>query len=213
MQTPQRRAHVSQETERRTRRILLGVAALGFVGLAAAAGLFLFGGGGSDARAAIRGAGCTLREVPAVRQTNHVEQMPKRSVYNTWPPTSGPQSPEPAPYDFYTEPVEQHRILHDLEHGGVAIQYGAKVADAEVEKIRGWYQDDPNGIVIAPLPDLGASIALTAWTTPEGGAGERGTGVLVKCPRFDGDVFDTFLDTYGFRGPERAPRDALTPGS
>lgn len=219
MQAPQRRtAPVSADTERRTRLILYGVAALGFIGLAAVLGLLTLGGGESaareeSARTAVTDAGGTLTTKQASDDQIHVESPPKRSEYNTWPPTSGPHHPQPSPYDFYTEPVEQYRLVHNLEHGSVIIQYGSKVPPAEVQQIESWYRDDPNGIIVAPLPELGDRIALTAWTTPEDDAGGRGTGVLAKLPRFDERAFDAFVSAYAFRGPERFPEELLTPGT
>jgi hypothetical protein len=143
----------------------------------------------------------------------HVEDPPKRSEYNTWPPTSGPHHPSYAPFDIYTEPVEQYRFVHNLEHGGITIQYGSNVPPAEVAKIENWYREDPNGLLVAPLPELDDQIALTAWTTPADDPGARGTGVLAKLPRFDERAFDAYKSAYAFRGPERFPKDTLLPGT
>ena len=219
VQAPQRRsAPVSAETERRTRLILYGAAALGFVGLAVAIALFTLGGGTDQTnhervRSAMVDAGGTLTTARATEQGDHVAEAPERSKYNTWPPTSGPHADRWAPYDVYTEPVEQYRLVHNLEHGGVVIQYGKEVPPAEVEKLVNWYREDPNGLVIAPMPDLGNQIALTVWTTPQDDPGARGTGVLAKLPRFDERAFNAFRSTYAFRGPERFPEELLTPGS
>ena len=79
-----------------------------------------------------------------------------------------------------------------------------------------WYRDDPNGIVIAPRPSLGNRIALAAWDADPDQPGEEappGRGILAKCPGFDKEAFDAFRDEYGFKGPERFPREALSPGS
>jgi hypothetical protein len=219
VQAPQRRtAPVSAETERRTRLILYGAGALGFVGLALAIALFTFGGGSDQTshervRSAMADAGGTLVTKPASEQGDHVPEAQPRSEYNSWPPTSGPHADRWAPYDVYTEPVEQYRLVHNLEHGGIVIQYGSKVPAAEVQEIESWYREDPNGLVIAPLPELGNQIALTVWTTPQDDPGARGTGVLAKLPRFDERAFNAFRSTYAFRGPERFPEELLTPGS
>lgn len=215
MQAPRQRGQLSPETERRTRLILYAVAALGFLGLAAAIGLFALGGdggGGDGEPAAIRSAGCTLQTFPG-GEAAHVEKSPERSTYNSFPPTSGPHNPTPAPFDVYSEPVEQYRLLHNLEHGALVIQYGPNVPSESVEEFVAWYRDDPNGVVIAPLPELKNRIALAAWTTEEGKEDEPGKGVLAKCPRFDEGAFDAFKDAYAFRGPERFPRDLLEPGT
>src|SRR5215211_3576347 len=61
VQAPARRSPVSAETERRTKFVLYGVAALGFSGLAAAIALFTASGSGGEPKSAanvIREAGC-----------------------------------------------------------------------------------------------------------------------------------------------------------
>ncbi len=89
--------------------------------------------------------------------------------------------------------------------------------DADIEALIEWYRGDPNGILIAPYPQNGDRITLSAWTAevdpqnPQETTDER--GVLGRCPGFSEDAFDAFLDEYGFKGPERFPRDQLAPGS
>ena len=56
------------------------------------------------------------------------------------------------------------RLVHNLEHGAVILQYGDKVSAEQVRAITAWYQRDANAVVVAPLPKLGAKVALTAWT-------------------------------------------------
>jgi hypothetical protein len=190
--------------------ILFSVAGLGILGLAVAIGLFVFAGGGSStAREAIEGAGGTLQQVESLEATNHVQAAPERSAYNTWPPTSGPHHPEPTPYLVFDEPVEQFRLVHNLEHGGIIIQYGSDIPQEQVDAMAAWWRNDPNGIIIAPFPDLGDEITLSAWAAPS--QEERGTSYLARLPRFDEEAFDAFKDAYGFRGPERFPRELLTP--
>ena len=103
--------------------------------------------------------------------------------------------------------------MHNYEHGAVGIQYGSQVPDATVQQLEDYYDQDPEGLLLAPYPSLGDQIALTAWWDETPGEGDKGKGVVAKCPGFDEDAFDAFLDAYGFQGPEAFPRDALQPGS
>jgi Protein of unknown function (DUF3105) len=192
------------------------VAALGFVGLGVVVAVFLFSSSSTSAAEAFQDVGGTVEIFPAARSGLHVTKPPKRSEYNSFPPTSGPHHPVPAPFGVYDEPVEQYRLVHNLEHGGVVIQYGKDVPQETVNQVLDWYRDDPNGIVIAPLPGLGREFALTAWTSEEarpGGSPPAGMGVLAESTRFDKKAFDAFMDDYAFKGPERFPKDALAPGS
>jgi hypothetical protein len=224
VQSPKARTSERSPEDRRRLLILVAVAASGFVGLGVVALLFAFsgGGGGGDARAALEDSGCTLQDVrvpppPPGQQRYHVNTPPKRSQYNTWPPSNGLHNPSPVPFDVYSEPVEQYRMVHNLEHGGVVIQYGRDVPQSQVDEMVAWYRDDPNGIVIAPLPELGDEIALAAWTAEVTATGEleegSSRGHLARCPRFDEGAFDAFLDAYRFKGEERLPEEALQPGS
>ena len=91
VQSPKARAPERSAEDRRRLLILVAVAASGLVGLAAVIGLFALSSSGStgDAASALEEAGCTLQEVRAEEAGNHVTTPPKRSEYNTWPPTSG----------------------------------------------------------------------------------------------------------------------------
>ena len=204
---------------RRAWTILIGVAVLGFVGLGVALALLGFSGDGtSDADAAevLRERGCTVTRYPATQAGLHVETSPKLSEYNSFPPTSGPHHGTPAPFDVYEQPVEQFRLVHNLEHGGLVIQYGKDVPRADVDALVTWYRADPNGILIAPLPALNDQISLAAWSADLPGPGERpepGDGWLAKCRRFDETAFEAFMNAHAFEGPERATREQLAPGS
>jgi hypothetical protein len=184
---------------------------VGAIAVAAVLGFTLLRGGG--AQAALADAGCTLETYPS-QGRQHVEEVPEDFEFNSFPPTTGPHHAQWAPYDVYDRPVDQLRLLHNLEHGALVIQYGEDVPQSEVDAIVSWYREDPNGKVVAPLPELGDEIALAAWTTPDSpGAGEdEGQGVLAKCTAFDRNAFNRFRDTYAFRGPERIPREQLRPG-
>jgi uncharacterized protein DUF3105 len=171
--------------------------------------------GGGSADATLRDAGCTIVKKPA-QGRQHVANIKKSFKYNTFPPTSGPHNPSPAIYDFYSDPVEQSHLIHNLEHGSIVVQYGPDVPQSTIDQIRDWYIGDPDGIVVAPLPALKDKVVLEAWTSPDAAPGQDpgpGEGILATCPGFDKKVFDTFTDAYGFRGPERYPRSALTPGT
>ncbi len=194
--------------------LLVGGAAIVLLAAAALAIVLAFGRSDQSARDVLRDAGCTLQTFPA-QGANHVAQLPKGFKYNSFPPTSGPHHPNPAPFDLYEQPVDQIFLVHNLEHGGVVIQYGGDIPRSEVDRMVTWYRNEPNGLVIAPQPALGDRIALTAWRAEgdERGSVTEQRGVLARCPRFDEDAFDAFLDEYGFRGPEPFTREMLAPGT
>jgi hypothetical protein len=214
VQAPKTRTTPRSAEDRKRIAVLAGGAALALVALAAVVGFFaLSGSDGAGDISALENAGCTVQTFPA-QQGNHVTELPAGYKHNSDPPTSGAHGSQPAAWDLYDEPVDQLIVIHNLEHGGVVIQYGDEVPESDVTGLVDWYRDDPNGIVIAPRPELGDQIALEAWNGEKHGNGnsQNGTGVLVKCPRFDDAAFDAFLEEYGFKGPELIPRDDLHAG-
>jgi hypothetical protein len=213
VQAPKTRSTVRVPAPARPWRLLLVAGGLALVAIAVGVGFLLTGGGSGSAASALRDAGCSFETFPAQR-AQHVEQLPEGFEYNSNPPSSGPHNPIPAPWDVYADPVDPIRYVHNLEHGGVVIQYGDDVPEETVQRLVDWYRESPNGILIAPLPGLGDQISLAAWNADVNALGEISNqrGILAKCPTFDEDAFDAFLEAYRFKGPERFPPDALEPG-
>jgi Protein of unknown function (DUF3105) len=186
----------------RNRLVLIILAAVVVV-VAIIVGVIAFTGG-SDANASseLAAAGCTDESLPD-QGRNHVQTLPEGFHYNSYPPTSGPHNPNPALWGFYDRPVPFITSTHNLEHGGIVIRYGENVPQETIDQIRAWYNQDPNGILVAPLTGnaLNDKVALTAWTH------------LAVCPGFNATAFNAFRDAYRGNGPERFPVSSLQPGT
>ena len=193
---------------------LLAVAGVVLVAAIAGAVVALGGGGSTDARAALEQAGCTLSATPALAGDHSVTTPEGTSTkWKTTPPTSGPHYAVPVVYGIYDEPVNQGQLVHNLEHGAVAVQYGNEVSPATIQQLKSFAQEHPRGTVLAPFPALGSQIALGAWVIPNPeNTSDLGTAYLAKCDAFDEKAFDAFFDAYQFQGPERFPPDSLLPG-
>ena len=161
-------------------------------------------GGGTDASAAVApkltAAGCTFKTYPSQGQ-GHVQSTDAKVKYNSFPPTSGSHYFRPLVWNRYTQPLPPVAEVHNLEHGGVIIQYGDKVPSATVKQLTSFYDSSSNGMLLAPLPKLGQKIALTAWTH------------LATCTHYNRTAFAAFRDGFRAKGPERFPLSALEPGS
>jgi hypothetical protein len=204
----------SRAYDRRTL-LAIGLGGAALVAVVAVGLAFTLGGGDApDARAALEGAGCTLTAVPAAKPRDHSVTKPDGTSkkWNTTPPTSGPHYAVPVVWGTYQEPVNQAQLVHNLEHGGIAVQYGKDVPAETVEELKTFVQDHSLGTVLAPYPALGDKIALGAWVTPSPDKPDDGTGYLAKCTSFDQQAFEAFFDAYQFQGPERFPMDSLLPG-
>jgi hypothetical protein len=196
--------------------IAMGVAVVVVV-LSAAGYAFL---GGSDSAAAnpipqLEAAGCTVKTVAALPSGDHSVTTPDGTSkkWNTSPPTSGPHYQQWAVWGAYSEPLLQAQVVHNLEHGGIFIQYGKDVPEATVEQLKAFYDGHQNGTLLAPLPSLGSKIAMGVWTTESASSPDKGTAHLAMCTAFDDAAYAAFFSAYQFKGPERFPSSSLLPGT
>ena len=130
----------------------------------------------------------------------HVAPGQPHEPYNTTPPTSGPHYAQTAPWGISSEPIPNELQVHNLEHGGVMIQYDPDaeplIRQAGLEKLIGTLPDFPCFLIVAPYPNLDHTIALTAWGTIEY-IDHKGAGELDSAPILD------FVNAHRGRGPER----------
>ena len=140
---------------RRQRRRLVMVAGV-------VAGLVALGTGGwmwARARGPIPG------EFVASLGNDHIPTAETPHVpYNSDPPTSGPHLPYIAPWGVHIRPLAKELQVHNLEDGGVVINYKPQCADQVQAGLRAIADRYPDHVVLAPYPTLDRCIALTAWT-------------------------------------------------
>ena len=83
--------------------------------------------------------------------------------YNSDPPTSGPHLPYIAPWGVHTRPIVRELQVHNLEDGGVVVQYNCECPDL-VAKLKAVVDRYDRHVILAPYPGMKQKIALTAWT-------------------------------------------------
>ena len=103
--------------------------------------------------------------------------------YNSDPPTSGPHLPYIAPWGVHTRPVPPELQVHNLEDGGVMVQYNCECPDL-VAKLRDIVQMYDKHVIVAPYLAMTSRIALTAWTRIE------------TLSEFDGGRIRRFIEAY-----------------
>src|SRR5438093_2793155 len=86
--------------------------------------------------------------------------------YNSDPPTSGPHLPYIAPWGVHTRPIPPPLQVHNLEDGGVLVQYNCECPEL-VEKLRAIVRRYDRHVILAPYPPMKSRIVLTAWTRLE----------------------------------------------
>ncbi len=103
--------------------------------------------------------------------------------YNSDPPTSGPHVTGIASWGIHTRPIPRELQVHNLEDGGVLVQYNCQDCDqliANLAKIVRKY----DRAILAPYPGMDATIALTAW------------GRIDKFNDFDEKRIVRFIEAY-----------------
>ena len=207
MQAPQQRSTPRAPRDRRTVLYVLAFAGLGVILLSGILALVAFSGGDGSS-AAIGSKYCTEESFPGLT-ADHLQSPDAKVDYNSFPPSSGPHYQQPAPWGIYEDPIKQTILVHNLEHGGIVIQYG-DVSEDTLKDIQAFYQDDPYGLVVSPYPRLGKKIALTAWNEPayernqaEPEDAEPGNGYVLTCTQWDADAAADFRDERRNKSGER----------
>ena len=98
----------------------------------------------------------------------HLQPGQTYDGYNSNPPTSGPHAPTAAPPGIYREPIAKEVLVHSMEHGTVLVLYncpqGCDDLRQQLEDLVREYGEDDRLVLVAPYPDMDATIALVAWT-------------------------------------------------
>jgi hypothetical protein len=96
----------------------------------------------------------------------HIQTLGEpHAAYNSDPPTSGPHLPYLAPWGVHTEPIAKELQIHNLEDGGVVVQYSCATPCPDlVDKLKAIVQRYDRQVILAPYPGMKTRIALTAWT-------------------------------------------------
>jgi uncharacterized protein DUF3105 len=105
--------------------------------------------------------------------------------YNSDPPTSGPHLPYIASWGVYNEPIVKELQVHNLEDGGVLVQYNCPSGCPDlVGKLKAIVEKYPEHVILAPYPGMKTRIALTAWTR------------IDAFDEFDGSRVTRFIKAY-----------------
>jgi hypothetical protein len=147
------------------------------------------------------------RAVPNQGQT-HIDKGQQHVAYNSKPPTSGPHwnlaGEAPVNWGIYTDPIPDEGQIHNLEHGGIMIQYNCRDCPELVAQLTDFYNSyvpthklplfqNSSKIVIAPYYDMPNRIALTAWTR------------IDSFDTYDEERITKFVEAWRDKGPEVTP--------
>ena len=131
------------------------------------------------------------RSVP-LQGDAHVGLGQPHPAYNTTPPTSGWHYEATASWGVHSDPIPDEVQIHNLEHGGVMVQYNCECPEL-VEKLKNVAMDYRSKVILAPYPKMETKIALTAW------------GHIAELNDFDENAIRGFIKAYRNKGPEQVP--------
>ena len=112
--------------------------------------------------------------------------------YNTNPPTSGPHYPTIVSWGVHWKPIDKGFQVHNLEDGGVLVQYGCTDCPELVKKLENVVRGYSKYVILAPYPSMKHRIALTAW------------GKIDTLEAFNEKRITAFINA--FRGIDHHPR-------
>lgn len=112
--------------------------------------------------------------------------------YNTRPPTSGPHLPSLASWGIHAQPIPDELQVHNLEDGGVLVQYNCRDCHDLIATLEAIVSRYPDRVILAPYPKMDVRIALTAW------------GRIDAFPDVDEQRIVRFIEAY--RGIDHHPR-------
>lgn len=120
----------------------------------------------------------------------HIKPDASHPPYNSNPPTSGWHTEETAKWGISEAPVPDEMQVHNLEHGGIMIQYGQEISKEVRQKLEEITKQYKSKVLMAPRAGLDRAIALTAWT------------YLDKFDSFDECRINGFIKAHINQGPE-----------
>jgi Protein of unknown function (DUF3105) len=128
---------------------------------------------------------------------DHIQSADQpHATYNSDPPTSGPHLDSIAPWGIHTAPIPKELQVHNLEDGGVAVQYTCPQGCPElVGQLTAIVSRYDRQVLVAPYPGMDRTIALTAG------------GRTDKFDAFDEKRIVRFIEAY--RGIDHHARNFL----
>lgn len=135
-----------------------------------------------------------IEEFEPPEENPHVEPGAPHEPYNSSPPTSGPMYAQTAPLGFSTEALPPESLVHNQEHGAIAIWYQPDAPAETLEAVEDLALQEPQATVATPYTDIEApyQLVISAW------------GALQRCEEVSQEVVDDFRRKYQGNSPERA---------
>lgn len=134
----------------------------------------------------------------------HIEPGTSGGPYTTSPAASGSHwitlptnivpTGSPARWGSYGQPLSDEVQIHNLEHGGIVINYDCPDSCPElIAQLESLIPSNGAQFILAPYANMDTRIAITAWRHQD------------RMDEFDADRLNAFIDAYLDRAPESVP--------
>lgn len=131
--------------------------------------------------------------------SEHISDGASHEPYSSNPPSSGSHYATPAPVGFYSNAVEDERIIHNLEHGDIWIAYKPGISDDVITALRAFENDGK--VIITPREANDFDVSIVAW--------ERVDHISIENNTIDIERIADFIKRHRSRGPERVNQPSV----
>jgi hypothetical protein len=125
----------------------------------------------------------------------HIADDVTGTGYTSDPPTSGPHWASVASWGVHQEPVPNELQIHNLEHGGIMMQYGCEDCPEIIAELEALANSCNVKLITAPRPGMEHAVAVTAWNR------------ILTMDEWDREQVVKFINAYADKGPERFPSE------
>jgi len=134
----------------------------------------------------------------------HVPDNSPRSEYNSNPPSSGSHYGSPARTGFYSEPLPDENVIHNLEHGDIWIAYKPDLGEEILDRL-----EDFAGrfVIVTPREANDFDISVVAWARVDG------FNVDALLDEENEERIKDFIKRYDDKGLEKVRAGSIRPSS
>lgn len=153
-------------------------------------------------------ANCGSKEEVEATSNEHIDPGTAHEPYNSNPPTNGPHWPvgdlAPVPAGFYDAAQEPEAVIHNLEHGQIALWFNPGAPQQVKDDLEAIVEKESATTVATPYEGLDDyNFYMTAWNKAPGeGKDSFGHGFLRGCDLVSEEVINEFRKQHQGRSPE-----------
>ena len=125
----------------------------------------------------------------------HFPQGETYDDYNSNPPTSGPHTAAVQP-GVYDDPVPKEHIVHNMEHGHVAVWYNCNAGAQPLDSAGCDNLRQQLGVIVTDANNDGKRVVMTRYANMEGRIALTAWQFLDTLDEFDAQRVRTFVDTF-----------------